>query len=307
MVEVTVDPWRDTPARLRAYRRLTGANFTMLTGTQSEIARLWKFFGIYYKRIPQGHPPDVDWLTHRPERFDVEHADGFFLLDSAGQERVVEEGTPDTEGRLSPALRRLLDDEGHHNLAHPQLPWTAGQLLDDLDWMMGRSIPASALPTVKAPSVARAASMLAGSPAPLRELHSQSGRLLGGYSELKARLAKLRGYPVVLNAWASWCPPCRAEFPIFSAASADYGRRVAFLGADVEDSAGEAGKFLAAHRVSYPSFQVSSPALEEIAPVRGTPTTIFIDRSGRVAYTHTGGYETQVTLAQDIARYALAQ
>jgi cytochrome oxidase Cu insertion factor (SCO1/SenC/PrrC family)/thiol-disulfide isomerase/thioredoxin len=306
-VEVTVDPWRDSPARLRAYRRLTGANFTMLTGTQSEIARIWRFFGIYYKRVPQDSSPDIDWLTHRPETFDVEHADGFFLLDPSGQERVVEEGTPSTGGHLSPALRRLLSAEGRHNLADPQLPWNAGQLLDDLDWLMGRLIPVSALPTVKAPSAASAASMLAGSPALLQELHAQGGELLGGYSQLQERLAKLRGYAVVLNAWASWCPPCRAEFPIFAAVSAAYGRRVAFVGADMEDSASEARKFLAEHPVSYPSFQVSSAALDEIAPARGTPTTIFIDRAGHVVSTHTGQYETQATLAQDIARYALAQ
>ncbi len=306
-VEVTVDPWRDSPARLRAYRRLTGADFTMLTGTRAQIARVWRFFGIYYKRVPQGNPQDIDWLTHRPETFDVEHADGFFLLDPAGQERIVEEGTPETGGHLSPALRRLLNAEGRHNLSHPQLPWNAGQLLDDLDWLMGRSIPASALPTVKPPSVAGAAAMLAGSPRPLGKLHAQAGELLGGYAQLRARLAQLRGYPVVLNAWASWCPPCRAEFPVFAAAAATYGRRLAFVGADVEDSAGEARRFLAGHPVSYPSFQASSADLQEIAPVRGTPTTIFVDRAGRVAYVHTGQYETQATLAQDIARYALGR
>jgi cytochrome oxidase Cu insertion factor (SCO1/SenC/PrrC family)/thiol-disulfide isomerase/thioredoxin len=305
VVEVTVDPWRDTPARLRAYRRLTGADFTMLTGTQAEIRRLWRFFGVYYKRVPQGNPPDVDWLTHRPETFDVAHTDGVFLLDPGGQERIADEGTPDTGGHLSPTLRALLNAEGRHNLAHPQLPWNAGEILDDLYWLMGRSIPASALPAVKAPSTAAAASMLAGSPALLRALHAQAGTLLGGYGELQARLAGLRGYPVVLNAWASWCPPCRAEFPIFSAASAAYGRRVAFLGADVEDSSGDARAFLAGHPVSYPSYQSSDADLEGIAPLRGTPTTIFIDRAGHVVYTHTGQYETQATLEQDVARYAL--
>jgi cytochrome oxidase Cu insertion factor (SCO1/SenC/PrrC family) len=73
IVEVTVDPWRDSPARVRAFRRLTGARFAMLTDTPAEIRRFWRFFGVYYRRVPQGHPADVDWLTHRAERFDVQH------------------------------------------------------------------------------------------------------------------------------------------------------------------------------------------------------------------------------------------
>ena len=73
VVEATVDPWRDTPARLRAYRRLSGADFPLLTGTQAAIHRLWKFFGVYYARVAQGKPPDVDWLTGKPETFDVNH------------------------------------------------------------------------------------------------------------------------------------------------------------------------------------------------------------------------------------------
>ena len=98
---VTVDPWRDSPFRLRAYRRLTGVNFSQLTGTQAEIRRLWKFFGVAYQRVPQGHPPDVDWLTHKPETFDVNHTDALFLIDPAGQERIADNGMPQITGRLS--------------------------------------------------------------------------------------------------------------------------------------------------------------------------------------------------------------
>ena len=87
---------------------------------------------------------------------------------------------------------------------------------------------------------------LAGSPAPLASLHRQAGQLLGGPTALAARLRALRGYPVVINAWASWCGPCREEFSLFASASARYGRRVAFLGADTNDSAGDARTFLSA-------------------------------------------------------------
>ena len=303
VAEVTVDPWRDTPARLRAYQRLTGVNFRLLTGTPSEIRRFWRFFGVYYRRVAQGKPPDVDWLTHRPETFDVQHADGLFVLDPSGRERIADLGMPDAGGHLPASLRGLLSSEGRRNLAHPQLPWTATQVLDDVYRLMGRQIPTSPLPT--GPTVADAAHALTGSPAPLASLHDQASRLLGGFGALTTRLHRLRGYPIVLNVWASWCPPCRAEFPILSAASARYGRRVAFVGADADDSAQEARGFLAKHPVSYPSYQASSAALGAIASIPGTPTTIYIDGYGHVTYEHAGQYDTQATFDEDVKRWAL--
>lgn len=144
VAEVTVDPWRDTPARLRAYRRLVGANFTLLTGTQTEVSRFWKFFGVSYERVPEGNPPDIDWLTHKPETFDVNHTDGLFILDPAGRERMADEGTANVGDHLSPALSRLLDAEGRENLAHPQLPWSPTQLFEDLRQLMSGKVAVSA-------------------------------------------------------------------------------------------------------------------------------------------------------------------
>ncbi len=307
VVEVTVDPWNDSPARLRAYRRLTGLDFELLTGTQSEIRHFWKYFGVYYKRVPEGSPPAIDWYTHKPATFNVEHSDNLIFLDPAGQERIVNEGMADVGGRLEPALRKLLSNVGRHNLAHPSLPWTPTQALDDLYWLMGRDVPASSLAKVSPPSATAAKRVLAGSPAPLAALHDQAAQLLGGFSALQQRLRQLRGYPVVLNAWASWCPPCRAEFPIFAAAAALYGRQIAFLGADTEDTAPDASAFLAKHPVSYPSYQTSSASLDSIASIEGTPTTIYIGRDGKVVYVHSGQYESEASLDDDIAHYALGR
>jgi cytochrome oxidase Cu insertion factor (SCO1/SenC/PrrC family)/thiol-disulfide isomerase/thioredoxin len=304
VAEATVDPWRDSPSRLRAYRRLSGANFTMLTGTPAEISKLWKFFGVYYARVPQGNPPDEDWLTHKPETFDVQHTDGIFFIDPAGQERIAEQGMPSVTS-LSPTLRALLNDRGRENLAHPQTPWTAAQALDDLYYLMNRNVPASSVPKVVPPSAAQAQSALRGSPGALAAIHSQGGQLLGSGDALSERLKALRGYPVVLNAWAAWCPPCRMEFGLFASAAARFGRRVAFLGVDTNDTPSDARQFLSEHPVSYPSYQMSTAQLAPLTPIAGMPTTIYLAPSGKIRNVHTGQYATQTTLQNDIQRYAL--
>ena len=299
----TVDPWRDNPARLRAYARMTGASFQMLTGSQAEIRRLWKFFGVSYYRVPQGNPPDIDWLTHKPETFDVQHTDALFLIDPAGQERIADDGMPQVDGRLPAALMHLLSDQGRQNLAHPQFAWSATDVMDDLYYLMGRTIPAASAPAVHPPTRAAAQAQLAGSPGALTALHDQAARLLGSDSALEARLRRLRGYPVVINAWASWCVPCRSEFPLFATASARFGRKVAFLGVNVNDTTANARSFLAAHPVSYPSYTGSTASLSWLAQIEGMPTTIFLSRTGTVRAVHTGQYQTEGTLEDDIARY----
>jgi cytochrome c biogenesis protein CcmG, thiol:disulfide interchange protein DsbE len=164
----------------------------------------------------------------------------------------------------------------------------------------------AALARPQAPS-GSASQSLAGSAPALAALHRQAGQLLGGEAALSGRLGELRGYPVVINAWASWCSPCRSEFGLFASASARYGRDVAFLGVDTDDSPGDARSFLRVHPVSYPSYQSSVTALNSIAEIEGLPTTIFIDRAGKVVYVHIGQYQTQGTLDEDVAEYELGR
>src|SRR5438105_2202016 len=80
-------------------------------------------------------------------------------------------------------------------------------------------------PKSAAPSSAAIRKALAGSPPALAGIHNQSSVLIdGGKSAFKARLAKLRGHPVVVNKWAAWCGPCRQEFPMFQQLSVKFGK-----------------------------------------------------------------------------------
>jgi cytochrome c biogenesis protein CcmG, thiol:disulfide interchange protein DsbE len=148
---------------------------------------------------------------------------------------------------------------------------------------------------------------LAGSPAPLEALHAHANELLpGGTRALRARLAALRGRPVVINKWASWCEPCREEFAAFQRASLRLGRQVAFIGIDSGDySRAGALHFLRSFPVSYPSYyDHSGQAGLAITDSTFTPVTVFYDRNGS-QYIHQGPYPTEAKLEQDVRRYAL--
>jgi len=155
----------------------------------------------------------------------------------------------------------------------------------------------------KAPTLSAAQRELAGSPPPLDALHHKANALLPG-SQLAGAIKALHGYPIVVNAWGSWCTPCRQEFPIFQRLSAQLGRRVAFLGLDVQDAAGDARSFLADHPVTYPSYQDFDKAIFTSYGLLGTPSTIFYDRQGRKVFLHSGVYTRAADLRANIKRYA---
>lgn len=161
---------------------------------------------------------------------------------------------------------------------------------------------ASSAPTFDLPEAKRE---LASAPPPLNELYAQANQLLGGGKDaFEARLEALKGTPLVINKWASWCGPCQAEFPIFQAATLEHGKRVGFLGLNSQDKDPAARSFLAKRPLPFPSYTDPDSRIafdREIAA--GFPMTQFIDRNGEVAYTHTGPYTSEEQLRADIERY----
>jgi cytochrome c biogenesis protein CcmG, thiol:disulfide interchange protein DsbE len=163
-------------------------------------------------------------------------------------------------------------------------------------------------PRSTAPTPAQSARALRGSPEPLATLHAQANRLLGGGDgAFEARLGSLRGYPVVVNKWASWCGPCQSEFPSFQQASVRYGKRVAFLGLDGKDHDPSAAAFLRRFPVSYPSYvDPQERVARSIQAATYYPQTVYFGRDGKVIYDHAGPYLNAGALEQDIRRYALS-
>jgi thiol-disulfide isomerase/thioredoxin len=123
---------------------------------------------------------------------------------------------------------------------------------------------------------------------------------------LDAKLAALRGVPVVVNQWASWCPPCRAEFPFFAELAERYKERVAFLGLNSRDERAPAEAFLEEHAVNYPSvFDEQGDQARSIGAGASWPTTVFFDAGGTAVFIRQGGYVDAAALEADIRRHAL--
>lgn len=148
---ITVDPHRDDSRHLAAYRALYEPdhrlpNWTLLTGSPSQIARLWKFFGVYWHRVPPAKPPDHDWLTGRPLTYDVEHDDAVLLLDPDGHWRFVITGHAHVaDGSAVPGrMRSFLSPAGHRHLTRPSAAaWTPEDVLQAVGWLTGHSVTSS--------------------------------------------------------------------------------------------------------------------------------------------------------------------
>lgn len=108
-------------------------------------------------------------------------------------------------------------------------------------------------------------------------------------AEFDSILVGLAGKPVVVNLWASWCPPCRAEMPLLERASDKYRGRVTILGVATNDSVGAARRFMRKVGVTYPNVFDASGDVRRRLGLRGYPTTYFFDSTGVLRASIVGG------------------
>jgi thiol-disulfide isomerase/thioredoxin len=148
---------------------------------------------------------------------------------------------------------------------------------------------------------------LEGAPPELASLHDQSAQLLdGGLKAFDKRMETLKGRPIVINKWASWCHPCLVEFPIFQQVATERGKTVAFVGINGSDSTNPAKEFLAEHPVPYPSYvDPDEEIAQAIKAAKNYPITVFVNPAGEVTIKQ-GTYRDASALEADIDRYAAA-
>jgi cytochrome c biogenesis protein CcmG/thiol:disulfide interchange protein DsbE len=146
---------------------------------------------------------------------------------------------------------------------------------------------------------------LRGAPAPLADLHADANTLLdGGVPAFQRRMRALEGTPVVINKWASWCRPCRAELPIFQQVATDRGKEVAFIGLDAADKRPAAEEFLAEFPLPFPSYEDPDERIAgSLKVAKYFPMTLFVRPDGETEFIKAGEYRSAAELEADIDRY----
>ena len=115
-----------------------------------------------------------------------------------------------------------------------------------------------------------------------RKAETWTGAPRASLADGRVSLQELRGTPVVLNFWASWCIPCAREAPRLNASAEAHRGEVVFLGIDVKDFSSDARAFLRKHAVNYVSVRDGGGGVYDDYGLTGLPETYFVDRQGRI-------------------------
>ena len=128
---------------------------------------------------------------------------------------------------------------------------------------------------------ADAASIAPGAPAPAFQLHSSAST--------DVSLSDLKGQVVLINFWASWCGPCRQEMPVLEQLYKKYkSAGFTLIGVNVEPKSADAEGFLKSTPVSFPVLFDPESKVSRLYEVTGMPSTVIVDRAGKVRYIHHG-------------------
>jgi cytochrome c biogenesis protein CcmG/thiol:disulfide interchange protein DsbE len=114
----------------------------------------------------------------------------------------------------------------------------------------------------------------------------------------KIALKGLRGKPVVINFWASWCPPCRIEAPLLERTWRAYkDRGVVFLGVDIQDKLEDALAYIREFDITYPNGPDPNGEITINYGVSGIPVTFFVSKTGEIIRRWVGAIEKSVLIS----------
>ena len=171
-------------------------------------------------------------------------------------------------------------------------------------------VPSPAVTTSKNPDLAPLIERAGLEPCPLGDdnpdaaipgLPSVTFRCLGDGPDVN--LSAVRGTPLVINVWASWCPPCIAEMPILASAAADLKGQVQFLGVDIEDRDSAALMMMEGFDADFPSVVDNKGEIRRLMAISGPPVTFFVNEFGVIVGRHNGSLPDDAYLNQLLARY----
>lgn len=144
---LSVDPARDLPERLKAYKDLYSSdNWMVASGPKSSIDLIWKFFGAPAQKEvfsdADAKQMPVDWQTGKPNAYDMVHADLVIVVDDKGSWRWLNLGSPKMKGTEIPAkMKAFLSSHGLENLVKPEEPtWSIDSVISALNELTGHNI-----------------------------------------------------------------------------------------------------------------------------------------------------------------------
>jgi len=283
LVEVTMDPGRDTPPVMKAYARKTGATWPLLTAPDGALRTFWSALQVSYNTVPYTGTPPTDWYTGRPETYDVTHDTVAVVLDPQGYPRFTLVGNPHLGHALSQPLASFLAPDLRGPAAEQQ-GWTLQDLLDRTDILLG-------LPSESAGT----------NDIGVREGNAAPGFTLTNLSGTRTTLRDHLGQPVIVNFWATWCDPCRRELPLLNGAAHRLSP-LAILAIDEGEGPGTIRPFLQqvlGADVAITVLLDTDNQLGNSYAVAGLPVSVFIDPGGMVRAVHIGELDAP-TLADEL-------
>jgi cytochrome oxidase Cu insertion factor (SCO1/SenC/PrrC family) len=200
------------------------------------------------------------------------HVSTLALVDRHGYVRLVYRGVPDIGGDIPPDLITGMSAQGLHELASGGDGWGAPDVLQALATVAGPQQPATS----------------AGGAAPAFTLTGTDGRMVS--------LSSLAGKPAVINFWASYCPPCKAEMPLLRRLVGPSSARLVLV--DEGDSAQAARAFLSSLGISQAALLDSDLGVGHAYGAIALPTTVFVRADGTIAARHIGQLDEGVLAAQ---------